>query len=147
MVAIEEGDWPLIVVRWQTPVCSCDLNLYRAAFERWLQLGEHFAMVSIADEQVRLPAGLLEQMAAWMQRRRFMITRRCAGLASVLPAPMSDAWTCSYRVAASAQLGCPAAAFADEAQAIGWAIERLRGVHVRTLEIETSAHRSLASLH
>lgn len=126
MLMIDEHRWPLVVARWGAQVCGCDLEFYRARFECWLGRGEPFALVSVLRAPPKLPPAALDQMAHWLHRRRYLTARRCAGIASVFPAAMPlGRWSCAYRAAASAQLGCPVAAFGDEVGALDWALARL----------------------
>lgn len=126
MLIVDETDWPLVVVRWSMPVCGCDLQRYRARFEHWLRHA-NFALVSVLEHPVSMPACALRQMAQWMHDRRSLIEQRCVGIASVLPPEMlNEPMAQDHQRKAGAHVGCAAQFFSEEFDAIGWAIQRLR---------------------
>jgi hypothetical protein len=127
MLIVDETAWPLVVIRWQAPVCACDLARYRARFDHWLQKATRFALVSALETPVHLPECALRSMAHWLHEHRWLIEQRCVGIASVFPADlMSDAVAQDYHREASENLGCIARAFNDESLAVAWALRRLR---------------------
>lgn len=146
MLVVDESRWPLALVRWEGPVCGCDLEFYRWRFESWLARETAFALVSVSLTPVPMPNCLRHEMGHWLHARRALIGQRCAGMASVPPADLyCPAWARSYSSAIGAQLGCFAAAFPEEPPAIEWALEQLRADAPRARGGEHAL--SLASLH
>lgn len=132
MLTVDESCWPLVVARWQAPVCGCDFELYQSRFEAWLSRGEPFSFVSVTSEPVVIPACLLRRMGQWLHQRRDIVARLCAGLAGVFPeSALPEPERRTYGAAVSRQLGCEAAAFRSEASAIAWAVARLRAGPIR----------------
>ena len=128
MLLIDEEDWPLALVRWESPVGVMDIGLYRVRFEDWLRRDRAFAVLSIQPAQPTVES-LHDVIHApvWTGDLRRRAAQRCAAIACVVPdGRLAD--TLMEREAQRLQqlIGCTVAAFIDADEALRWARTRLR---------------------
>ncbi|HEY1076802.1 MAG TPA: hypothetical protein VGE51_08935 [Fontimonas sp.] len=115
MVLIDEQDWPLVLVRWDTPIGSMDTEFCAGSLAAWIKRAPRFAVLSIQPSE--LSGARLQKSFGSAPRPG----TRCAGIALT--------WTDGRRDPAAGaddaehlgtQLGCPVQAFLDTDAALRW---------------------------
>lgn len=119
MVLIDEHNWPLVLVRWDTPISRMDADFFCDSVASRMKRSQRFAVLSLQPTEL---AGARQQAVfAALTRDNSRLAARCAGIALV--------WTDGRRREADAiddaedlgrQLRCPLRAFLDSDEALRW---------------------------
>lgn len=136
MVLIDEQDWPLVLVRWDTPISGMDTEFCGGSLAAWMKRSQRFAVLSIQPTEL---TGSRQQKAFRPAAGSGLrLGTRCAGIALT--------WTDGRRGEAAGaedaerlgdQLGCPVQAFLDTDAALRWLRTQLA-----TPAVNASASRS-----
>jgi hypothetical protein len=126
MLIVDEGDWPLVLLRWEAPIAAIDIDLFHARFQSWLQRDRGFAVLSVQPQPQH---GEDQRLFAdhWLRPLRAFARRRCCGIASVVPEAMAQPESVQvYALQLEQRIGCPVRACFDSDDALRWLRERLQ---------------------
>lgn len=120
MLLLDEGDWPLALVRWEAPIETADVDLFRARFQSWLRRRCRFALLNVQPAPLE-PEDAPLFARRWTDALCAQIRQRCTGIACLIPDSAARASAAShYALRLERQLACPVRAFLDSDEALLW---------------------------
>lgn len=123
MLTITEETWPVVTIERDAPLQMSEMNLYIAAWERWLARNEPMGVILLTQEEKpeKAEKAVMKRSNEWHFANKIRVGQQCAGIAMVVKnsalltflKPLATRGT-------KKRMGCSGQIFTDEAEARAW---------------------------